>query len=474
MKTARAFNLPGKSPSYIPTVALDAQGWPTADFDVMVFTAQDPKYVSGPYKLSFNGTVTTVKANGKAVTCSKSITNTLTLGVLSDFVTCDVVVSAGQLVLSFGGTASGARNVSLLRPSSDGGIFNRTFTRHLAPFTTLRAMDALHTNNSTIVEWADRCTREKPSCAGKDMPWEDLIDLVNEAKLDLWFNIPHMASDAYVAALADLLRARLDKNRAVYIEISNEGWNGLFAQSKWITDKAKAEVAAGENTLNMGGTDTNSFYWGWRWPAKRLMQVKPVFEAALGKNRVKAVLSHQYGNSDTFNQALKYLNKYYPPVSSAIAGIAIAPYFSTKERDNPAQTAETLMAGMNSSVDSNIAKWKLPAWDGKATAVNTNAIQYAKYYGVPVFMYEGGPDSHGAIGFPEPKTTVNRSKEMGDAVRRYLVGWYCSGGGLANYFAHSGSQTQYGSWGASESVEEPDSEKYKALIDIGAGRFACP
>lgn len=52
----------------------------------------------------------------------------------------------------------------------------------------------------------------------------------NQTQRNLWINVPHLANAVYVKELAGLIHERLDPNLVVYLEHSNEVWNGLFGQ----------------------------------------------------------------------------------------------------------------------------------------------------------------------------------------------------------------------------------------------------
>ncbi|PKB61309.1 MAG: hypothetical protein BZY79_04340, partial [SAR202 cluster bacterium Casp-Chloro-G4] len=61
----------------------------------------------------------------------------------------------------------------------------------------------------------------------KGIAWEHAIDLVSHVRgANMWVNLPHAATDDYVRRLALLVRDRLPDDRSVYLELSNEVWNG--------------------------------------------------------------------------------------------------------------------------------------------------------------------------------------------------------------------------------------------------------
>src|SRR5262249_21295848 len=151
--------------------------------------------------------------------------------------------------LSFRNTNGGVKNVVLLQPGYEGTnkTFSDAFLRAITPFSTLRFMDYLATNNSIIQQWAERATPEDFSYArGRGGAWEDLILLANLTGKDIWINIPVLANDDYIVKLATLLKEKLNSRIHIYVENSNEVWNPDFAQGKTNRDLAIAEAVAGD------------------------------------------------------------------------------------------------------------------------------------------------------------------------------------------------------------------------------------
>lgn len=92
----------------------------------------------------------------------------------------------------------------------------------------LRMMDCNVASNNLETDWGDRAQPNRISYVMPDgmmMPWEDMCDLANRLDLDLWINVPHRATDAYVTALCNLLVANLPADREVWVELGNEIWN---------------------------------------------------------------------------------------------------------------------------------------------------------------------------------------------------------------------------------------------------------
>ncbi len=51
--------------------------------------------------------------------------------------------------------------------------------------------------------------------------------------------MPHMASDDYIRHFAEMVKGGLKPGLKVYIEYSNECWNGIFAQARYCRDQGK-------------------------------------------------------------------------------------------------------------------------------------------------------------------------------------------------------------------------------------------
>ena len=85
------------------------------------------------------------------------------------------------------------------------------------------------TNNSTLSNWSNRVSPTAFITDGSGgVPYEDMIELCNEAQKDMWINVPALATPAFVQNLAQLIDADLDPNLNVYVEYSNETWNTAF------------------------------------------------------------------------------------------------------------------------------------------------------------------------------------------------------------------------------------------------------
>ncbi|MBM3150635.1 MAG: hypothetical protein FJZ96_00275 [Chloroflexi bacterium] len=319
MKTFREVT----APDGVTAVAKDAKGWPLADCRFLVWHG-----ITRPvetYRLKFTGSAASITAIGAAIANIQydAGTNTTTADVLLD--------GSNALYLTFTGASGGVKNVQLMMPGHNfGETWNHAFLAALAPVKVIRLMDFTATNWNHDVNWSERT---QPDAAtqqsyppgygwqGKGIAWEYAIDLLNVTDKDGWINIPAEASDAYVASLINLIKnggngfAPLEAERKLYIEYSNEVWNGIFDQAQFNHERAVAEVNAGGSPLNFDG-ETNEWYWAWRRVGKRIVEISDQFRAAFGDaqmmTRIRPVLAWQMDNGQaTASQQLDFIQKYY-------------------------------------------------------------------------------------------------------------------------------------------------------------------
>lgn len=126
------------------------------------------------------------------------------------------------------------------------------FLHELSPYRVLRFMDWNLTNdaNNPQSHWT---TRQAPGQAqGEAVAYEWQLDLCNRTLKDCWITVPHAATTTDFARLAQLISERLDPRLRVYIEWSNEVWNGSFPQHGYALAKG--------SQLRLPGKDPASSY----------------------------------------------------------------------------------------------------------------------------------------------------------------------------------------------------------------------
>jgi hypothetical protein len=462
MKQARQF----VTPDWSRPAATDANGWPTEAFTTIVQTGftNTAHIYNGVYKLSFTG-----RADVDAWVTPGTISNVV-YNPTTNRTTADVTVNASDASdvwyfgLTFRNVGSGVRDVKLIRPGYDPNttqVFTNDFLRTIAPFTTLRFMDFAETNDNPVVNWADRARpTDATQSTAKGAAWEYMIQLANQTGKDLWINVPFGATDDYVRQLASLLKAQLNPDRAVYVEYSNELWNGGFSQSQANLQAAVAEVhAGGSNLAYPGETDTSQWEWAFRRTARRITEISNVFSSVWGAGaidtRVRPVLATQVAVPYILQTQLDFLQKTYGDPRKFLYAAAGAPYFAVGDLDQRTNlTADQIISALSSAVDAN-------------DAVLDQTAGLATYYGLNFLAYEGGPDTFGPNNIAAKKA-ASLDPRMQALTVRYMNDWYARGGGLFNWYmaGPTNYDTQYGTWGLTNDINNPNAPKAAGVAQV--------
>jgi hypothetical protein len=169
-------------------------------------------YPDGIYTLQYNGTGT-IAFSGKGQIVAGSTNTTLANGVTTT--TAQVYVQADladrlTMTATNVSTSDPITNMHLMMPGyspSTTQLFNPAALRRLAQFSTIRLMDPLTTNASTIANWSDRTTpADFAYTTGAGIAYEDAIALANTLHVNLWWNIPVQASASFMTNLANMMK----------------------------------------------------------------------------------------------------------------------------------------------------------------------------------------------------------------------------------------------------------------------------
>ena len=349
------------------------------------------------------------------------------------------------------------RNIRMVLPGFEDTYedhpFHPEFLKRWEKFKVLRFMDMQRTNNSEQTDWSDRPTLEMQTQGGEaGVALEYLIELANALDADPWFCMPHLATDDYVRHFADMVKAQLDPNLKVYIEYSNECWNGIFAQASYCRDKGKAL-----------GLSDNDFQAQLRYFSKRSVEIFKIWEEAFGgTDRLVRVLAAQSANPWTSTQVMDFEEAY-----KHADVLAIAPYFGHALGD-PKRQNETVQM----TVDQVLAKCAGYVEEGNKTIAEQT--REAKKRGLRLVAYEAGQHLVGYGGTENNKPledlfhAANRHPRMKALYLDYLAGWKTNGGTLAVMFSSTSTWSKWGSWGLMEHHGQPPAEapKYQAVIEF--------
>ncbi|MCL2661545.1 MAG: hypothetical protein FWD64_13645 [Acidobacteriaceae bacterium] len=462
MKSARAFGSPDTP--WDESAAVGPDGWPTGDFGCVILTVNTPDLsqqdfpsIAGTYHLSAVG-----KADISPTGASQVTVSNLNYDPTTNITTADVIVGpdATNIYLKFTDTDEGLKDIKLIRPgyaADTAQEFTDAFLASLQDFQTLRFMDFTRTNDNPIVEWSDRTLPTAPlQSADTGVAWEYAIDLANATGKDMWINIPSQANDDYVTQLATLLKNTLNPGISVYLEYSNEVWNGGFQQAGWNYDAAQADVAADPSVLNYDHCD-NTWDYAWRRIVVQLEHDVSLFADVYGQaainDTIRPVLASQIGFPYVLRDQLNFMEHFYGAPSDTIYAIAGAPYLNLGSASNdPSLTVDQVITALQNN---------LPA-------LVQAAEQYtalAAYYGLKHLTYEGGLDIEGDTGgnYLTAKLPANYDPRMGEIINEYLTDMYAAGIEQVMYYNEAGAYGTWGAWGLTENIYNLSGYKFAAI-----------
>jgi hypothetical protein len=379
IKSARDFGSPDQPWDH--KAETDANGWPTGDAGLVVFANQ--QQIAGDYQLTFTGNAR-VTANGQIGIHDQKhdpATNRTTA-------TLRIPNGESSLFLSFRDTTDGVRAVSLIRPVEVvGEHFDKRFIDAARPFGSLRFMDWQQTNNCKASAWNQRSKPASRRWAGDlGTPIEIQIACANATKCDAWFCVPHLADEDYVRRMAELVRDTLDPSLKVYVEFSNECWNGMFAQARWCADQGKKK-----------NLSDNAFQAQLRFYSQCSVEVAKIWDSVFkgDRNRLIRVMASQSANPWVSEQVLGWQD-----AAKHVDLLAIAPYFggdfgSPKRQD---EVVKMSAGDLLSAIEAEDLGKTLPETLRKQKAV-------ADQFGVALACYEagqhlvghGGAENHDAL-----------------------------------------------------------------------------
>lgn len=481
---------------------LDAHGWPLemprslGSIGTLILTDMPEAATSlkGRYRLKFDGKgVIEVSGRAEKVRYGKGE------------VTFDYTPGPGSVDIRIQriNTTNPPRNITVVHMDNAqrfdrGAVFNPLWTARIGQFRALRFMDWAETNNSSLSDWGER--PEVGDVTYVDgVPVEVMIDLANELESDAWFNIPHLADDAFVRAYAELVRDRLDPALTAYVEFSNEVWNWQFSQAVW-ADKA-ASARWGENDKWMQ-------FYGLR--AAEVARIWSEVFAAEAETRLVNVISSQTGwlglETEVLSAPLAVAEGLEPPVE-AFDAYAVTGYFGgvlgLEDRQEMVKNwlAESVAKARGKAEAQGLKGTALDAYvaahrfdgaseragrellDGGVSGNREDTLndligrvlphhaQVARAHNLDLVMYEGGTHIVGIGALVEDTELtdfmhhLNYSAEMGRLYAALLNGWKAVGGQLFNAYSDVYAPTKWGSWGALRHLDDSN-PRWDALVDF--------
>lgn len=433
-----------------PALALDPLGYvtrlePDCFAETLMCTIEGGRYPSGEYTLLYDGEGQFEFGNGTIVSRAPGR------------IVFKVDASRGGIFMRLVqvNPTNYPRHIRVLMPGFEKTyheqVFHPIFLKHWQGLACLRFMDWQETNNSKQQKWADRPKLEEFTWTRAGIPVEIMVDLCNRLQTDAWFCMPHLADDQYVREFARLVKARLHPKAKVYVELSNELWNGMFQQSRW----------AGEEGRKLGFAD-KPWEAGWRFTAYRSVQIFKIWEEVFGgRDRLVRVLASQAANAYVSERIVEWQDAY-----KQADALAIAPYISCNVPKEGKHLNEALVAAW--SVDQALDFMETNALPECIRWIQANK-KVADKYGLKLVAYEAGQHMVGVGGVENNDTITrlfhqaNRHPRMGQIYDKYYAAWQKEGGDLLCHFSSIGTWSKWGSWGLLEYLEENPAKSPKYL-----------
>ncbi len=383
------------------------------------------------------------------------------------------------------GTGDYIRNISLVKEEhvemfDAGAVFNPAYMDLVVDSREFRFMDFMGTNNSTQSEWADRPQINDITFSGQGMPVEVMVQMANEAGVDAWFNIPHLATDEYIREFAKYVRDNLDPALKASFEYSNEAWNWAFRQTMEILNEHKDLV---------GGQVGRAYVIE---STKMANILDEVYDGSGKEDQLVKVIAGQAANTWLTEQVLFNTKPWEAvdpenakPVSETFDAFAITTYFGTSTVSDENLRNELLDVLKNPDIDPfEYLKDKLMDPDYKSSLPQMRAnlerqAELATQQGLKLIAYEGGQHVHHAFNVNAPEediaalqdflTAFVRSEQMADLYEEVAVIWSDVGGGPNMQFGVITPPSKWGSWGIYSSLTDstPRSEVIEELNYTG-------
>ena len=334
--------------------------------------------------------------------------------------------------------------------------FNPAFIDFLTDFQVIRFMDFMQTNNSPVTNWSNRNQPGYFSQALKNgVAYEYMAELCNLTKTNAWVCIPHMADDEYISEMAAFLKRSLSPELKIYIEYSNEVWNGIFSQNSYAKTMGESLGYTGK-----------PWEQGWKFYAKRTADIHRIFETEFnGTDRLIKVIAVQAANDWVSNFIIdRYEESKYNPSGVTADALAIAPYFGGGLADAIGDAGLISTTTVNDILDSleNSSLKTAFSWMDKQKTIAQN-------HNLKLITYEGGQHLvtykyRENQAFVDTLITVNRNPAMENLYCEYFNYWYNTvDGGLFCNFSSHGTSSKYGSWGIKEFMNDTLAPKYLGL-----------
>ncbi|MEZ6192921.1 MAG: hypothetical protein R3C45_16740 [Phycisphaerales bacterium] len=425
-------------------IQTDPKGWPLLQVgtsaQTLIFNQTQGAYPAGQYVCTYEGT-------GSIILQWDAQVATSTPGRI----VANVTPSDSGILLRIASSSltNPIRNIKLWMPGFEDAPspFHPLFLQRMAKFKVLRFMDWARTNEvAGAVNWN---TRTRTNRASQDtaggVAIEYMIDLCNELGADPWLCMPHTADEEYITRYAELVHDRLDPQRKVYVEWSNEVWNRRFDAYHYIEDES------GASAFSPGWFD----FWGAR-VAETFTIWEQVFAGQEG--RLVRVAAGQAANVWVTRNLTERLGDH-------IDAVACAAYFGESGGDFEENTTaqDLLNDALNRAIPEKSTRY-YNDHGGLVSALSGNLGRPIRLIG-----YEGGQhyaDDNRHVPYEQALIDMQYLPGMFSAYLMNLKAFEEAGADLVLPFNYVDRPGNHGAWGHLEHQDDAvdTSEKFKALL----------
>ncbi len=342
-----------------------------------------------------------------------------------------------------------------------GERFNPDWFDRVDDFRVLRTHDWQSTNFPTSVDWTrniETADQANWGTAGRGMPYELLVRMANETRSDLWINIPHTASRAFMQQAAAYVHDHLDRGLKLMVEFSNEYWTDGFDQHDYF-------VRGGAHRFGTDAFAAGQFY------GVKAAQMADIFAAEFGANAtvLRPTLTvdddmFRTGEAEVMLRAPSFVAEGGTrPVSHDFDVLATDGYLTWYAPD--ASTADMIRDWMTDA-DGGFGR----ARDFLINQLNTSLLPnwqkgraLADKYGLDFMVYEGGALLLNDVPNADPALTdfairFTQSQEMRQVYEAEVAAWATVGTGAFAWYSdvgRPGDGGDYGHWNGPDFIPEP-------------------
>ena len=357
------------------------------------------------------------------------------------------------------------RNIRLYLPGFENTseLLTPWYLDFFQPGGVSRMMDFGWTNENTLVEWSDRPRLDTYSYGGDSdanvgVALEYMIDLCNETQTHLWYNFPDRVNDNYVREAARLIQDRLDPSLNVWVELSNEVWNGQFFHDEYFdTLSTDFGLPAIVNDEPVGALH--------RYAARASQIIGIVEEEFIDDSRVVGILA----GAASFDFPLEVETDAIVALGQMdrFDAFAIAPYFAGGPEFDPISEHFPDMNAVFQAIDQLIRD----DFSGANFLFNEvlENIEVAERFGKRMVTYEGGQHftAEGDSPYTEQQVVaINTDPRIYDTYQLYLDEWVGIGGSTLMFYTSFQPNNEQ-AFGHKTSWAQPleEAHKYRAILD---------